>query len=156
MVGEIRDFETADTLLHAGESGHLVLATMHTNSAVSAISKLLSFFGPEQRRSRAAALSSSLIGVISQSLVPTENGEALALAAEMIFNNNGQVAKLIGDSEKFHMLADFMKRKEDNMSRSLNDALTQLVSKKIITPKDAMRAAYNRTELHEMISGVRT
>lgn len=155
MVGEIRDFDTADTLLHAGESGHLVLATMHTNSAISAISKLLSFFSPEQRHTRAAALSSSLVGVICQSLVPTENGEALALASEMIFNNNGQVAKLIADSDKFHMLAEFMKRKEDNMSRSLNDALAQLVAKKTISAKDAMRAAYNRAELHEMISGAR-
>ncbi|GAA4023165.1 type IV pilus twitching motility protein PilT [Actimicrobium antarcticum] len=155
MVGEIRDFDTADTLLHAGESGHLVLATMHTNSAVSALSKLLSFFGPEQRNQRASALASSLIGVISQSLVPTDNGDALALASEMIFNNNQQVAGLIADQAKFHMLSDFMRRKEDNMSRSLNDALAQLVAKKIINAKDAMRAAYNRAELHEMLSSIR-
>lgn len=44
MVGEIRDFDTADTVLHAGESGHLVLATLHTSSAVRAITKLLGFF----------------------------------------------------------------------------------------------------------------
>ncbi|MEC5215869.1 twitching motility protein PilT [Actimicrobium sp. GrIS 1.19] len=155
MVGEIRDFETADTLLHAGESGHLVLATMHTNSALTAISKLLSFFRPDQRDQLAATLASALVGVICQSLVPTENGEALALASEMIFNNNQQVAGLIADATKFHMLADFMKRKEDNMSRSLNDALAQLVIKKTVSPKDAMRAAYNRAELHDMISGVR-
>ena len=156
MVGEIRDFDTADTLLHAGESGHLVLATMHTNSAISAISKLLSFFGAEQRERRATTLANSLVGVICQSLVPTENGEALALASEMIFNNNHQVAGLIADPAKFPMLADFMRRKEDNMSRSLNDALAQLVAKKTVTPKDAMRAAYNRAELHEMLSATRS
>lgn len=155
MVGEVRDFETADTVLHAGESGHLVLATMHTNSAISAITKLLAFFAPEQRDQRAGALANSLIGVICQSLVPTENGDAFVLASEMIFNNNQQVAAYISDMNKLHMMAEFMKRKEDNMSRNLNEDLAQLVAKKAVNSKDAMRAAYNRIELHEMINSKR-
>jgi twitching motility protein PilT len=155
MVGEIRDFDTADTVLHAGESGHLVLATMHTNSAISAITKLLAFFPAEQLQQRAATLANSLIGVIFQSLLPTENGEAFALANEMIFNNNQQAAPYIMDPGKTHMLADFMKRKEDNMSRSLNDMMAQMVTKKLVGPKDAMRAAYNRLELHEMLNSNR-
>lgn len=155
MVGEIRDFDTADTVLHAGESGHLVLATMHTNSAIGAIAKMLAFFSPEQREQRAVTLANSLIGVICQSLVPTENGGAFALASEMIFNNNQQVAKFITDSGKFHLIADFLKRKEDNMSRSLNEDLAQLVAKKTVNAKDAMRVAYNRMELHEMINSKR-
>lgn len=153
MVGEIRDFDTADTVLHAGESGHLVLATMHTNSAVSAITKLLGFFPADQRPQRAATLANSLIGVIFQSLVPTEDGKEFVLANEMIFNNNQQVAPYIADLGKLHMIADFMKRKEDNMSRSLNEVLAQLVAKKTISAKDAMRAAYNRIDLHEMLNG---
>lgn len=152
MVGEVRDFETAETVLHASESGHLVLATMHTNSAASAITKLLAFFSPEQRDHRAAALASSLIGVICQSLVPTESGDSLVLASEMIFNNNQQAAAFISNPNKFHMLSEFMKRKEDNMSRCLNEDLAQLVAKKVINTKDAMRATYNRIELHEMIN----
>lgn len=152
MVGEIRDFDTADTVLHAGESGHLVLATMHTNSAISAITKLLAFFSPEQRNQRAATLANSLIGVIYQSLLPTENGDDFVLASEMIFNNNQQVASYIVDPSKTHLLGDFMKRKEDNMSRSLNEVLAQLVAKKSVNAKDAMKAAYNRLELHDMLS----
>jgi twitching motility protein PilT len=152
MVGEIRDFDTADTVLHAGESGHLVMATMHTNSAVNAITKLLAFFSAEQRNQRAATLANSLIGVIYQSLLPTENGDDFVLASEMIFNNNQQVSSYIVDPTKTHLVGDYMKRKEDNMSRSLNEVLTQLVAKKAITQKDAMRAAYNRLELHDMLS----
>jgi len=155
MVGEIRDFDTADTVLHAGESGHLVLATMHTNSALSAISKLLSFFPGEQRAQRAAALSNSLVGVIFQSLIPTEDGDDFVMASEMIFNNNQQVAPFIADISKLHMIADFMKRKADNMARSLNDVLAQLVAKKVINSKDAMRSTYNRLELHEMLNSQR-
>lgn len=152
MVGEIRDFDTADTVLHAGESGHLVLATMHTNSAMSAITKLLGFFSAEQRNQRAVTLANSLIGVIYQSLLPTEAGDDFVLASEMIFNNNQQVAPYIVDPAKMHLMADYMKRKEDNMSRSLNEVLAQLVAKKTINQKDAMRAAYNRLELHDMLS----
>jgi twitching motility protein PilT len=152
MVGEIRDFDTADTVLHAGESGHLVLATMHTNSAMSAITKLLAFFSPEQRSQRASTLANALVGVIHQSLLPTESGDEFVLASEMVFNNNQQVAPYIVDPAKMHLMADFMKRKEDNMSRSLNEVLAQMVAKRTISAKDAMRAAYNRLELHDMLS----
>jgi twitching motility protein PilT len=155
MVGEVRDFDTADTVLHAGESGHLVLATMHTNSAIGAITKLLSFYPAEQREQRAIALANTLIGVICQSLIPVEQGDELVLASEMIFNNNQQVAPFISDPGKFALLADFMKRGEDNMSRSLNEDLAQLVRKKQISQKDAMRAAYNRIELHDMLGAKR-
>jgi len=155
MVGEIRDFDTADTVLHAGESGHLVLATMHTNSALSAITKLLGFFPREQRDQRAATLANSLIGVIFQSLIPNEEGDDYVLANEMIFNNNQQIAPYIADSSKFPMIADFMKRKADNMSRSLNEVLAQLVAKKQVNSKDAMRATYNRLELHELLNSQR-
>jgi twitching motility protein PilT len=155
MVGEIRDLETAETVLHAGESGHLVLATMHTNSAVNAIGKLLSFFPPRQQEQRAAALANSLIGVICQGLVPTEDGSAFVLASELLFNNNQQIASFVADPGKLHLLADFMKRRQDNMSRSLNEDLAHLVGRKIIHPRDAMRVAYNRIELHELISNAR-
>ncbi len=155
MVGEIRDFDTADTVLHAGESGHLVLATLHTNSAVSAISKLLGFFPAEQREQRAAGLAKSLIGVIFQSLVPSEQGDEVVLAHEMVFNNNQQIAPYIADLSKLHLVGEYMRRKEDNMSRSLNEVLAQLVAKKAVSAKDAMRTTYNRLELHEILNSKR-
>lgn len=155
MVGEIRDNDTAETVLNAGESGHLVLATMHTSSAAGAITKLLGFFPPDQRSQRASMIATALVGVIFQSLLPSENGEELVLAHEMIFNNNQQIAPFIMAPEKMHMIGEFMKRKEDNMSRSLNDVLLQLVQKKAVSVRDAMRVAYNRLELHDMLNGKR-
>lgn len=155
MVGEIRDFDTAETVLHAAESGHLVLATMHTNNAIGAITKVLSFFPTEQREQRTATLATTLVGVIFQGLLPSENGRDFVLASEMAFNNNQQIAPFIAEPSKLHMLADFMKRKDDNMSRTLNESLLQLVSKKMISPRDALRAAYNRLELHEVLGNLR-
>ena len=155
MLGEIRDFDTADTVLHAGESGHLILATMHTSNAVSAISKLLSFFPPDDYRQRAAALSKALVGVIYQTLLPSEDGEQFVLANEMIFNHNLQVADYISDPSKLHQIGEFMKRKEDNMSLSLNEVLAKLVAKGQLNSKDAMRASYNRLELHDIFNAKR-
>jgi twitching motility protein PilT len=155
MVGEIRDPDTAATVLHAGESGHLVLATLHTNSAMSAITRLLSYFPAEQRDQHAATLATALIGVICQSLVPAEDGGAFVLASELLFNNNQQVAPFIADASRQHLIADFMRRKEDHMSRSLNDILAELVGKKQISAKDAMRASYNRMELNDMLGSQR-
>jgi twitching motility protein PilT len=151
MVGEIRDFETAEAVLQAGESGHLVLATMHTSSALNTVTRLLSFFPAEQRERHAAALANSLIGVICQSLVPTGDGNALVLASELLFNQNQQVSALLLDPAKTSMLADFLRRKEDNLSRSLNDNLVQLVSKDVIAARDALRATYQRIELHDLL-----
>ncbi|WP_371128409.1 MULTISPECIES: type IV pilus twitching motility protein PilT [Burkholderia] len=151
MVGEVRDPETAETALQAGESGHLVLATMHTGSAIGTLTRLLSFFPAEQRERYAAALANCLIGVICQCLVPTEDGENFVLASELLFNNNQQISGLLTDPGKLPYLAEFMKRKEDNMSRMLNDHLFSLVSKRQCLPRDVLRATYNRLELHEML-----
>lgn len=152
MVGEVRDPDTAETVLHAGESGHLVLATMHTSSALSTLTRLLSFFPPEQRDRHAASLADSLIGIVCQSLVPTEDGEDLVLASELLFNNQQQISKLLVDPGRLHLVADALRRKEDDLSRSLNDHLASLVKKGVVSARDAMRVAYNRMELHEMLS----
>lgn len=155
MVGEIRDHDTAETLLHAGESGHLVLASMHTNSAVSALTRLLAFFPSDQRERHASALAGSLVGVVCQGLLPSEDGRSFVLASELLFNHNQQLAQFIADPSKHHLIADYMRRQDDNMSRSLNDVLAAMVGKRQISAKDAMRAAYNRMELHDMLNSQR-
>jgi twitching motility protein PilT len=155
MVGEIRDLDTAETVLHAGESGHLVLATMHTNSAAGALARLLALFPAEQRDLRAAGLARSLVGVVFQSLVPGERDDAVVLAHEILFNHNQQLARFIADPDKVHQIEDVLRRREDSMSRSLNDVLVQLVAQKAVTARDAMRAAYNRLELHDMLGSLR-
>ncbi|CAI8693426.1 twitching motility protein PilT [Burkholderia cepacia] len=151
MVGEIRDIETAEAVLQASESGHLVFATMHTGSALTTVTRLLSFFPAEQRERHAASLANALIGVICQSLVPSESGDQLVLASELLFNHNQQISAFLTDPSKIPMLAEFVRRKEDNMSRSLNESLAQLVARNAITARDALRATYNRIELNEML-----
>jgi twitching motility protein PilT len=93
--------------------------------------------------------------VIFQSLLPSENGENYVLASEMVFNHNQQIAPYIVDPDKLHMIGDYMKRKEDSMSRPLNEVLQQLVARKEISARDALRVAYNRLELREMLGNTR-
>ncbi|PLZ00484.1 twitching motility protein PilT [Burkholderia sp. WAC0059] len=154
MVGEVRDPETAETVLQAGESGHLVFATMHTSSALSTLTRLLSFFPTEHRERHAMSLANSLIGIVCQNLVPTEGGEDFVLASELLFNNQQQISKLLLDPTRLHFIADFIRRKEDNMSRSMNEHLASLVAKNVISARDALRVTYNRLELHEMLQSV--
>ena len=154
MVGEIRDPETADTVLQAAESGHLVLATMHTGNALGTLTKLLSFFPVEQRERYAITLASTLIGIACQCLVPTQDGENFVLASELLFNNNQQISALLSEPGKLQFIGEFMRRREDNMSRLLNDDLANLVRKDVILSRDAVRVTYNRLELHEMLQSI--
>jgi twitching motility protein PilT len=154
MVGEIRDPETAETALQAGESGHLVLATMHTGSAIGTLTRLLSFFPAEHRERYATALANSLIGVVCQCLVPTVDGEQFVLGSELLFNNNQQISAMLTDPAKLPFIAEFMKRKEDNMSRLLNEHLASLVAKGQCSARDALRMTYNRLELHELLQAL--
>ncbi|WP_175730829.1 hypothetical protein [Burkholderia ambifaria] len=80
-----------------------------------------------------------------------EDGGQFILASELLFNHNQQISALVVDPAKMVFLADFLRRKEDNMSRPLNDHLAQLVAKDAISVRDALRAAYQRMELHEQL-----
>jgi twitching motility protein PilT len=151
MVDDIRDVETAGSVLHASESGRLVLASMHAGGAVAALDKLLSFFPPGQREARAATLANVLVAVIFQNLLPACEGEQLILASEMMFNNNQQVATIVSDPRKFPLLVEYMRRRDDNMSYSLNLSLAELVRNKSVSLSEAMRASYQRLELHAML-----
>lgn len=136
MIAEVRDKDSADTALLAAESGHLVLVSLHANNAVGTIQKLLSFFPQDERESKISALSNSLVGVLSQILLPTADKKGFALAAELLFNHNGQVSKFIGDAEKLNAAIE---RREDKISRSMPDALYELVSKGAVAKADAIK-----------------
>lgn len=137
VIGEIRDRETAEAALLAAESGHLVIATVHANTAPGSIQKMLSFFPSVDRDSKLQALSSTLVGVISQILLPTADRKGYALAAELLFNNKQQCAKHMGDAKS---LSTWMERKEDKISRTMIDSLEELVVAGKVSKADALRA----------------
>jgi twitching motility protein PilT len=146
MVGEVRDRDTADTMLRAAESGHLVLATVHSSSAEGVINKIVSLFHPDEQTQSRHVLKNVLIGVICQVLLPRLQRDGFALAAEILINNP-QVARAIEDPARMSTLRDFMRRSEDKQSRLLNDVLVDLVRAKRVSRSDALLASYDRQDL---------
>lgn len=157
VIGEIRDRETADAALLAGESGHLVIGSLHANSAVSTISKILSFFNGNERESKAQALSSSLVGVISQLLLPAEHHGGVVLASEQLFNHKGQIAKYIADLDLDKVQVS-LSNKEDGVSRPMVDSMFDLIAQKKVSHVNALKAASQLDEstLYERLKGLRS
>lgn len=151
VIGEIRDKDTAETALLAGESGHLVIGTLHASSSVGAIQKLLAFFPSHERESKLQSLSGSLVGVISQILLPRADKLGYELAAELLGNHKQQFSKLIGDPEK---LQSSLERKEDGISTTLMESLIELVKEGKVSKLDAVRAVSGSAALYDKLKNI--
>jgi twitching motility protein PilT len=148
MVGEIRDLETISTAITAAETGHLVFTTMHTNSASQTIHRIVDSFPPEQQNQVRAQLSASLLGVISQRLIPRIRG-GLIPACEVMFASPA-VANLIREN-KIHELPLVIEISAEAGMVSLNRALANLVRSKEVTLETAMAYSLNPSELRKLI-----
>lgn len=102
LVGEMRDLETISTAITAAETGHLVMATLHTSSAASTIERIIDVFPPGQQAQVRTQLAGILKAVVSQRLLPTANGKGRIAATEILINN-AAVANLIR-TEKVHQI----------------------------------------------------
>lgn len=89
LIGEIRDRQTMETAIEAAQTGHVVISTLHTNGAVKTLSRILEFFPHDQHRSLLGRLSEILMFILSQGLIPTENGRVLNY--EFLQNNSSAV-----------------------------------------------------------------
>ena len=98
LVGEMRDLETAQTVLTAAETGHMVIATLHTNDAVQTINRIIDMFPPHQQSQVRAQLSFCLLAVLSQRLLPRKDPDGRILATEMM-QNNSAIANLIREGK---------------------------------------------------------
>lgn len=155
MVGEIRDRATMETVMHAAESGHLVLATLHTNSAESTVNKVLSFFGANETNQVQQMLSSVLIGVISQSLVPAIDGKNWLLAYEVMLNN-AAISKSIRDGKVTGALSSLIGQGsagEKDKGVLLNRVLLDMLAQKKIDQRDAIYATYDVEGLRATLKG---
>lgn len=136
VIGEIRDRQTAENAMLAGESGHLVIATLHASSAYGAIQKLISFF-PGDESSRIATLATSLMGVIYQSIIPGTDKVTSVVATELLFNHNQQFSHVLGEPMKVQTILDAA---ADKVSCSLAQSLTNLVRSNKISKAEALRS----------------
>ncbi|MFH1643238.1 MAG: type IV pilus twitching motility protein PilT [Patescibacteria group bacterium] len=148
MVGEMRDPETIATAITAAETGHLVFATLHTNSASQTIHRIVDSFPPVQQQQVRAQLSGSLLGVISQRLLPRIKGGMIPAAEIMV--SNSATANLIREN-KIHELPLVIETSADKGMISLNRSLAGLVKKREVSLENALNYSLNPMELEALI-----
>lgn len=146
MVGEIRDRETAEVALEAAESGHLVLASMHTSSVHGAINKLMSWSGDTRQRSR--MLSESLQCVICQKLVASADGSKRVMAHEILMAQEGSLPDNLRDPDRHsRVIQEALESDAAARSHSLNADLKRLFRAGAIKQSEALRASNNPRDL---------
>jgi twitching motility protein PilT len=148
MVGEMRDPETMATAITAAETGHLVFATLHTNSAAQTIHRIVDNFNGDQQSQIRAQLASSLVGIISQRLVPSTDGKVVP-ACEIMFNTPA-ISNLIRDNKIYEIPLVIETSSESGMV-SLNRSLSELVRKGMINMENASKFSNNPRELRKLI-----
>ena len=148
MLGEMRDPETMATSITAAETGHLVFTTLHTNSASQTIHRIVDSFPPEQQKQIAAQLSSSLLGVISQRLVPRIKG-GLIPACEIMLATPA-VGNMIREN-KIHELDFVIETSAEIGMISLNRSLSNLVKSREVSLVNALKYSLNPGELRRLL-----
>ncbi len=146
LVGEMRDLETIQLALTAAETGHLVLSTLHTSSAVKTIDRIIDVFPASQKGQIRSMLSESLEAVIAQKLLPTRDKDGRVPASE-IMTANSAVKNLIRE-DKIYQIPSLIQSGSQEGMQSLDQDLQRLLQQGIISRQDAMYIA-DKPELFE-------
>jgi twitching motility protein PilT len=150
LVGEMRDLETIESALVVAETGHLVFSTLHTNSAVQTINRIIDVFPPHQQAQVRAQLSLVLQGVISQQLLVRRDGKGRSLAAEVMIPNPA-IRNLIRE-EKVHQIYSQMQVGQTKFGmQTMSQALVALVQRNLISAEDAISRATEPDEVRNML-----
>jgi twitching motility protein PilT len=152
LVGEMRDLETIEAALTISETGHLVFATLHTNSAVSTINRIIDVFPPHQQQQVRSKLSFVLQGVVSQQLLPRHNAPGRVMALEVLVPN-AAIRNLVRE-DKVHQIYSSMQVGQDKYGmQTLNQSLYSLYQRKLISYEEAVGRATEPEELRMMMEG---
>jgi twitching motility protein PilT len=151
LIGEMRDLETIEAALTIAETGHLCFATLHTNSAVQTINRIIDVFPTHQQQQVRTQLAFVLEGVLSQTLIPRRDGRGRVLALEIMVPNTA-IRALIRD-DKIHQLYSQMQMGQEKFGmQTMNQCLFSLYHKQVITLEDAIARSPDTEELKEMIA----
>jgi twitching motility protein PilT len=146
LIGEMRDLETIEAALTVSETGHLTLATLHTNSAAQTINRIIDVFPPHQQEQIRAQLSMVLEGILAQQLIPKKSGQGRILALELLIPNPA-IRNLIRE-DKVHQIYSMMQTGQAKFAmQTMNQSLFELYTKNLISFDDAVGRAYLPEEL---------
>jgi twitching motility protein PilT len=150
MVGELRDIETISLAITAAETGHLVLGTLNTISASQTINRLVNAFPPRQQSQIRMMIADSLRGVISQQLLPRQDGTGRVAAMEIMFAS-GPIANLIREN-KMHQVNSIMQTASKRGMRIMDDSLMNLVKQGLVDPREAVDRAHDKNSFIERVN----
>ena len=150
LIGEMRDLETIATGLTAAETGHLVLATLHTNSAVQTIDRIIDIFPGNQQQQVRVQLSSSLQGVICQMLFHDHLGGGLAPAVEIMVPTPA-VRRAIRDNET-HLLQGMIETGKALGMQSMDGAISRLTSEGRVSVEEAVASAHDPEKMKRLLA----
>lgn len=150
LIGEMRDLETMSTAITLAETGHLVLATLHTNSASQSIDRMIDVFPPHQQQQIRAQLSNVLQGIVSQRLVPLIGGGRVAAAEILVVNS--AVRNIIRDN-KTHQIDSVIQTGGDQGMQTMDSTLSKLVHSGKVTYEEAKGFAVNLQEFERLMQG---
>jgi len=153
LIGEMRDLETIEAALTVSETGHLTLATLHTNSAVQTINRIIDVFPAHQQEQIRVQLSFVLEGVLSQQLIAKKSGKGRVLAVELLIPNPA-VRNLIRE-DKVHQIYSTMQTGQSKFGmQTMNQSLIELYTKGHISYEDAIGRSPVPEELITMLQKV--
>jgi twitching motility protein PilT len=151
LIGEMRDLETIEAAITIAETGHLVFATLHTNSAISSINRIIDVFPPHQQSQIRAQLSFTLVAVMSQLLVPRMNGGRVPAVEVMV--PNAAIKNLIREDKIHQVYSQMQVGQGTSGMQTMNQALYQLYQRRQISLDVAYEHASDVDELRTMMEG---
>ena len=152
LIGEMRDLETIVAAITIAETGHLVFATLHTNSAMEAVNRIVDVFPADQQRQILTQLAFTLEGVMTQQLIPKSRGTGRIMCAEVLVCT--PAIKAVIREGKTHQIYSLMQAGQKYGMQTMNMALLQAVLDKQLSSEDAMERTTDRNELEGMLGKV--
>jgi twitching motility protein PilT len=150
LVGEMRDLETMEAAMKLAETGHLTMATLHTNSAAQTITRIIDAFPAHQQAQIRTQLSLVLEGIVCQALLPKAGGKGRVAALEILVANPA-IRNLIRD-DKIHQIYGTMQAGQEKYGmQTMNQSLARLVERRLVTREEALNKSSNRDELIMML-----
>jgi len=150
LIGEMRDLETIEAALTIAETGHLTFGTLHTNSCVQTIHRIIDVFPPHEQPQVRAQLSFIIEAVVSQTLIPKKNGSGRVLGTELMFPSPA-IRNLIREDKAHQIYSSMQVGQAETFMQTMNQSLYDLFSNNQISLRDALANSNDVDELKSMI-----
>ena len=151
LIGEMRDLETIRAALTVSETGHLVFATLHTNSCVQSINRIIDVFPTHEQTQVRTVLSFILEGVVTQILIPKASGKGRALSCEVMVPN-AAIRNLIREDKVHQIYSQMQVGQEKFGMQTMNQSLLELYQRRHISRDEAIRRSPSLEEFSQMIA----